>query len=97
MHLPLGSGFRSFGEGFHLFAILVFVLRSESITVASSAIPPSQWRLGPNNRALIAKLVSSSHANGPNSRTDDLEISSFLHTRTTSLPIYLHDAKVCAT
>lgn len=100
---PVGereSGFGSFGEGFHLLVIPVFVLRSESITVASSVIPPSQWRLGLNNTALVAKPVSASHANGPNAVLmvwESLHFRILEQTELYSLPIYRPDAKACTT
>jgi len=100
---PVGeceSGLGLFGKGFHLLVMPVFVLRSESITVASSAILPSQWRLGPNNTALIAKPVSASQANGPNAVPmvwESLHFRILEQTELYSLPIYYPDANACAT
>ena len=57
-------GVESFSEGFHLLALSVFVLRSGSIAVASSAISLHKWRLRPSNTVLVAKPMSASHVNG---------------------------------
>src|SRR5947209_477507 len=77
-----GSGLGSFGDGFHLLAIPVVVLRTERKIVSRRAIPSSWTKLKPNNAGLMRQPMIDSHARGPNGFTDGLGMFSFSDTRT---------------